>query len=171
MRVLLGNGYLICLMKISIIFFFLWNSAFAQSYVASWTGTATSFQLQRSKDNLNWTIIKNTDLSTYTGVYATYYWRVKLFVGSKYSYSNTVWVYAFATVTNAKIVSSTVSWKGYSETNLSYYIVANDANFFVVPKKGNYSTYSVKVSNQFKKYNIIGRYKNGDERILKTVTQ
>lgn len=166
-----GTGFQTCLLASSIIFFFLWKSTLAQDYVASWTGNAKSYQVQRSKDKINWTIIKNTTSKLYTGTGATYYWRIKLFTDSGYYYSNIVWVYGLATITSAKIsTTGYVSWKGYSETNLSYYTVANEANFLVVPKKTT-AIYSVKVSKSFKKYNIIGHYKNGEERILKTLTQ
>lgn len=151
-----------------LIILFLWNYAFAQPYVASWTGTANSFEVQRSKDKKNWSRVYSTTKNGFTtSSAATYYWRIKLNTDSGALYSNIVWVYAMTTITSAKLSKGIITWRGYTETNLSYYTIDMDTGFEVVPKKSSQS-YSVKVPSS-KKYSIVAHYKNEDKYVLKTI--
>lgn len=143
---------------------FLWSQTFSQ-YVATWTGKSSLFQIQRSSDGKKWTTVATTKSNTYTGTGATYYWRVKF----DSSYSDTVWVYALATVTNAKlkILTSTalISWTGNTETNMLYYTIESISNSTTVMKHGG--SYTITVPKIGNTYEIVAHYKNGHSSILK----
>lgn len=156
-------------MKKLIIIILLWNNAFSQSYVATWTGSARSFDIQRSSDGKNFKTISTTKDSTFTGAGATYYWRIKLNDVSGFRYSDTVWVYAMTTVTNARLsfsgTNAIIKWTGNTETNLAYYTIESISRVTVVMKHGG--NYLVAVPKTGVTYEIVAHYKNGDIYVLK----
>lgn len=149
---------------------FLWSNLFSQSYIAHWESKGyKSFQVQKSTDKKNWKIVKIVIGDTnYIGAGATYYWRVKL--GNTNSFSDTVWVYTMATLTNAKLklnsTTSVISWTSHTETNMNYYTIESGNKSTTVMKHGG--TYTITVPRDNGKYNIIVHYKNGAQTILKS---
>lgn len=148
---------------------FLWSNLFSQSYIATWESKGyKSFQVQRSTDNKNWKVIKTVTDTSYIGTGATYYWRIKL--GNTNTYSDTVWVYAMATATNAKLKTNTttsvISWTSHTETNMNYYTIESLNKSTVVMKHGG--NYTITVPRDNGKYNIIVHYKNGAQTTLKS---
>lgn len=152
--------------KIVVLFLFLWNCSSAQIYRANWTGKSKTFEVQRSSDGKTFKTVFTTKNNTIDGTGATYYWRIKL----DSSYSDTVWVCALVTITNAKLrftnTSVVISWTAYTETNMNYYTIESINKITTVMKHGG--SYMVTVPKIGATYQIIAHYKNNKTQILKT---